>query len=146
NTEQLDGEIAAVKVSGAVLYLDPGTRFCPFGLLRWFRTSTKALKLDRNGGTVVDIPGAAYYQAVISRAAELVLDSGGTLRGELTVRYDGSEALERRLEAILADDAGKTKALEDDVLEWLPRGAAVRLVESEGWEESDRPLLARFNV
>jgi hypothetical protein len=146
NTEQLDGEIAAVKLSATVLYLDPGTRFCPFGLLRWFRTSTKALKLDKSGGTFVDIPGAAYYQAVISRTAEMTLDNDGTLRGGLTVRYDGSEALERRLEALETDDAGKTKALEDDVLEWLPRGAAVRLVESEGWEETNRPLEARFKA
>jgi transglutaminase-like putative cysteine protease len=146
NTEQLDGEIAVVKLNGAALYLDPGTRFCPFGLMRWFRTSTKALKLDKNGGTFVDIPGGPYYQAVISRAADVTLDDDGTLRGDLTVRYDGSEALERRLEALLSDEAGKNKNLEDDVAEWLPRGAAVGLTESKGWEDGADPLEARFSI
>ena len=146
NAEQLDGEIAAVKLNATVLYLDPGTRFCPFGLMRWFRTSTKALKLDRNGGTFVDIPGAPYYQAVISRAADVTLYEDGTLRGDLTVRYDGSEALERRLEAIETDDKGRTQALQDDALEMLPRGASVRVEESKGWEDSELPLEARFTI
>jgi hypothetical protein len=146
NTEQLDGEIAVVKLAGAALYLDPGTRFCPFGLMRWFRTSTKGLKLDKNGGTFVDIPSAPYYEAVVSRTADTALDDDGTLRGDLTVRYDGSEALERRLEALLSDEAGRNKNLEDDVAEWLPRGAAVQLTESKGWEEGDLPLEARFNI
>ena len=146
NTEQLDGEIAVVKLAGTPLYLDPGTRFCPFGLMRWFRTSTKGLKLDKSGGTFVDIPSAPYYQAVVSRAADTTLDDDGTLRGELTVRYDGSEALERRLEALLSDEAGRNKNLEDDVAEWLPGGAAVRLTEASGWEESDRPVEAHFKI
>ncbi|HMF92428.1 MAG TPA: DUF3857 domain-containing protein [Candidatus Angelobacter sp.] len=146
NTVQLDGEIVAVKLSATTIYLDPGTRFCPFGLLRWFRTSTKALKLDRKGGTFLDIPGAAYYQAVISRAGDMTLEGDGTLHGDLTVRYDGAEALERRLEALETDEAGKSKALEDDVVEWLPPSAAVQLVTSQGWEDSAVPLEARFRI
>jgi hypothetical protein len=114
--------------------------------MRWFRTSTKALKLDRNGGTFLDIPSAPYYQAVISRAADVTLLEDGTLRGDLTVRYDGSEALERRLEALATDDAGRTRALEDDVLEMLPRGAAVQVEESKGWEDSELPLQARLRI
>ncbi len=81
--------------------------------MRWLHTSTTALKLDRKGGTFVAVPGAAHSQAVTSRTANLTLDDDGTLHGELTVLYYGSEALERRLEALSTDDAGKKKMLEE---------------------------------
>src|SRR5262245_47656520 len=44
NVEQLGSEIVLIRISGSDLYLDPGTRFCSFGALRWTRTSAKGLK------------------------------------------------------------------------------------------------------
>jgi Transglutaminase-like superfamily len=143
---QLDSEFALVRLNGNDIYLDPGTRFCPFGLLRWVRTSTKALKLDKKGGTFVDVPLAPCNQAVISRNVEVSLETGGTLKGDLTVEYRGSEALERRLEAIETDDAGRTKILEDEIKEWLPNGADAELKKAEGWESSGDPLTAQFTI
>jgi Domain of Unknown Function with PDB structure (DUF3857)/Transglutaminase-like superfamily len=145
-SDQLDTEIALVRLNGDNLYLDPGTRFCPFGLLRWVRTSTKALKLDHKGGAFVDVPMALYLMAVVSRSADLSLDVDGTLTGELTVQFKGSEALERRLEALETDDAGREMNLEDEVKEWLPPGASVKVKTVQGWESSDDPLEARFMI
>jgi hypothetical protein len=104
------------------------------------------LKLDRKGGTFIDVPPAAYSQAVINRTAEVVLDRDGALKGELLVQYTGSEALERRLEAITTDEPGKKKILEDEVSDWLPPRSAVRLKEVQAWESSDDPLEARFEI
>ena len=146
NDNQLDNEIALVRLNGDALYLDPGTRFCPFGLLRWIRTSTKALHLDKRGGTFVDVPGATYSKAVVSRTADVSLDVDGSLKGDLTVQYNGSEALERRLEALATDEAGRKKNLEDEVKEWLPNGAGAKLIDAHGWEGSEGPLEARFSI
>jgi Domain of Unknown Function with PDB structure (DUF3857)/Transglutaminase-like superfamily len=145
-SDQLDTEIALVKLNGNALYLDPGTRFCPFGLLRWVRTSTKALKLDKKGGTFVDVPMAPYGMAVIGRSADLSLDEEGGLHGSLVVQFNGSEALERRLDALETDDAGRQKNLEDEVKQWLPSGADVKLQAERGWDRSDDPLEARFTI
>jgi hypothetical protein len=146
SADQLDGEIALVKLDSQDLYLDPGTRFCPFGLLRWVSTSAKALKLDRKGGTFVDVPMAGYQTAVIRRKMDAVLDTDGTLRGDLTVEYYGAQALERRLEGLSTDEAGRNNILWDDVAEWLPRGAAIQLEDARGWDESELPLEAHFSV
>lgn len=143
---QLDSEVALVRLNEQDLFLDPGTRFCPFGLLRWFRTSTKALKLDKKGGAFVDMPMATNNMAVITRSAEAFLDTDGTLRADLTVRFSGSEALERRLEALGTDEAGKRKMLEEEIREWLPPRSDARLKAEEGWETSDDPLEARFTI
>ncbi len=145
-SDQLDSEIALVKLNGSDLLLDPGTRFCPFGLLRWVRTSTKALKLDKKGGTFVDVPMATYRMAVVSRSAHVSVDAAGNLTGDLTVTFSGSQALERRLEALEMDEAGKKKNLEDEVKEWLPPGAGAELKSASGWESSDDPLLAEFAI
>jgi hypothetical protein len=144
--DQLDTEISLVRLNGDDLFLDPGTRFCPFGLLRWMQTSTKALKLDSKGGTFVDVPMATYPMAVVSRSADLSLDAEGGLKGVLTVRFAGSEALERRLEALETDDAGRKRRLEEEIEEWLPPGADARLKTARSWESSDDPLQAEFAV
>lgn len=145
-SDQLDTEIALVRLNNNDLYLDPGTRFCPFGLLRWTRTSTKALKLDRKGGRFVDIPMATYRMAVVGRSAALSLDADGGVKGELTVQFNGSEALERRLDALETDDAGRKKSLEGEIKEWLPPEADVELSTARGWDSSDDPLEARFTI
>ena len=143
---QLDTEIAVVNVAGKDVYLDPGTRFCPYGYLRWIRTSTQGIKLDKKGGIFVTVPGAAYDKATTRRNAEMALDSGGNLTGTITVSFEGNEALEHRLDELDTDEAGKKKDLEDELQGWLPTGAIIKMTKAEGWETSDGPLIATFSV
>jgi hypothetical protein len=143
---QLETEIATASVGGKDIYLDPGTRFCPFGYLRWIRTSAAGLKLDKNGGSFVTAPSAAYDKAAIKRTAELALDGDGNLKGTIAVKYEGGEGLEHRLDEMDADEAGKKKDLEDELKTWLPNGANVKMASADGWESSDGPLTASFNI
>lgn len=106
---QLDTEIAVVSQGGNEIYLDPGTEFCPYGYLRWIRTSTQGIKLDKKGGVFVTVPGAAYDKATTRRKAEMALDSGGNLTGTITVSLEGGEALEHRLDELDTDEAGKRR-------------------------------------
>ncbi|MCU1255949.1 MAG: hypothetical protein JWM83_2248 [Candidatus Angelobacter sp.] len=143
---QLDSEIAVVNQAGKDIYLDPGTRFCPYGYLRWIRTSTMGIKLDKKGGVFVTAPAAGYDKATIRRNAEMVLDGGGNLTGTITVKFEGGDALEHRLDELDTDEAGRKKGLEDELQSWLPTGAIIKLTKSEGWETSDGPLTATFSV
>ena len=143
---QLDTEIAVVNQGGNDIYLDPGTEFCPYGYLRWIRTSTQGLKLDKKGGVFVTVPGAAYDKATTRRNAEMALDGGGNLAGTITVKFEGGEALEHRLDELDTDDAGKKKDLEDELQGWLPTGAIIKMTKAEGWKTSDGPLTATFSV
>src|SRR5580765_6543793 len=49
---QLDSEIAVVRLNGKRVFLDPGTRFCPYGLLRWNRTGTAAMDMSDPGALI----------------------------------------------------------------------------------------------
>jgi hypothetical protein len=146
DARQLDGLVALVRVNGADIFLDPGTRFCPFGALRWFTTSTEGLRLDKDNPEFIMLPGAGFEKAMIERAGIVTLDPDGSLSGEVSVTYSGTQALERRLEALETDNAGRKRNLEDEVMGWLPAGAGARLKDSTGWEDSEGPLRARFAI
>jgi hypothetical protein len=143
---QLDTPIAVVSVNGADVYLEPGTRFCPFGYLRWNHTATDGLRLDKNGGTFVKAPPSDYDKSVVRRATEVTLSEDGTLKGYVIVEFRGSDALEHRLAAIESDEAGKKKDLEDELVQGLPAGALVKMTEAKGWDSTEEPLLARFSI
>jgi len=143
---QLDSQVASVQFNGKDLFLDPGTKFCPYGLIRWIRTSTAALKLDKNGGTFVVVSAAAQDKAVITRTANVSLSEDGSLKGDATVEFKGGEALERRLSAFKTDEAGRKKDIEDEFKNWLVNGANVQLTSAKGWDATDEPLVVQFSV
>lgn len=143
---QLDTEIVVVNQAGKDIYLDPGTQFCPYGYLRWIRTSTMGIKLDKKGGVFVTAPAAGYDKATIRLNADMALDGDGNLKGTITVKFEGGDALEHRLDELATDEAGRKKDLEDELQGWLPTGAILKLTKSEGWDTSDGPLTAIFSV
>ncbi|HEY6251505.1 MAG TPA: DUF3857 domain-containing protein [Candidatus Angelobacter sp.] len=146
STNQLDAYMAVVKINGQDVYLDPGTKFCPYGFVRWMRTSTAGLKLDKDGGTFVTVPAVGHEKAIVQRSAIMALGENGSLNGEITVQFQGLEALERRLDALETDEAGRNKSLEDELKNWLSAGAVVNETKVTGWEGEDEPLVAHFHV
>jgi hypothetical protein len=142
---QLDSYLADVKLNGKDIYLDPATKFCPFGSVRWMRTSAAAMRLEKKNGIFVEIPPAQYKDAVTRRTASTSISADGTLRGDLQVIFQGGEALEHRLDALDRDEAGRKSDLEEEVRSWLPSGAIVRLLGTQGWE-SQGDLTARFDI
>lgn len=144
--DQLAYEIAVVNVAGKDVYLDPATRYCTYGEIRWIRTSTTGIKLDKKGGSFITVPSATYEKAMTKRFANMTLSADGTLKGTITVRFEEGEALEHRLDALETDEAGRTKSLEDELQNWLPSGAVIKLTEAQGWDSSFEPLVATFSV
>ena len=143
---QLRDEIVRVKVNGSDLFLDPGTRFCPFGLVAWFYTSVPALQLDKNGGTFEVVPTATADKSVTHRNADVMINADGSMQSDVTVEFKGDDALQHRLAALESDEAGRKQSLEDELRSWLAFGATVELKDVHGWESSEEPLVAHFVV
>jgi len=70
----------------------------------------------------------------------------GVLKGEITVVFNGGEALERRLSAFATDEAGRKKDVGDEFKGWLSAGANVQMTGAKGWDASEEPLTAQFRV
>ena len=144
STEQIDSAAVEVNVNGRQWMLDPGTRFNPFGLMRWDNTAVTALKFGKTGADFVTTPAPAASPT--RRTATMSLTPDGALKGEITLELKGEEALEHRLSALETDDAGRRKDVEDEMQALLPAGSIAKLKEATGWDSIDDPLVARFDV
>jgi hypothetical protein len=147
---QLNSEIAIVHLAdGKDVFLDPGTRFCPFGLLEWTRTAVQGVRQNSSGGTeLAQTPVPDPTQTVTQRIAQLKLQEDGSLKGKILLSWNGQEALSRRIDASKTDEAGRTKALEDELRDLLPGSGSVtvKLESTKGWDEEDARLQCVFNV
>ncbi len=143
---QLNAMVVEVLDHSNTIYLDPATRFCPYGLLPWDEANTGGVRVDRMWSKVASTPSFKSTDAVTRRKAELRLNSEGGLQGRVEVAYFGQEALSRRLESVRQDEAAKRKELEGAMKEGLAQGATVKLLSAEGWDSTEGPLKAEFEI
>jgi hypothetical protein len=146
NFAQLDHEIVIVKLDTGELRLDPGVRFCPFGLVYWKHSDTRGLRqTSAKSADLVAVESGDQSEAWFRRDATLTLNRTGELEGTVQVTYKGQRALIERIEHWKTDDAGKKKALEDALKRWLPENAEVTLTNKPDWE-AEGDLVAVFHV
>ena len=143
---QYNWTLAGVTLQGKNLLLDPATRFCPFGLVRWTNTATSALKIEKNTWNFIIMPSLGQDRAVVLRTARVELDEQGAVKGHVTVTFEGGEALERRLLDLQTDEAGRNKALEEEVASWLPSQSTVKMNYSKGWQETGGSIIADMEI
>jgi hypothetical protein len=143
---QLNDLIAVLEIDGKEVYLDPGTKFCPYGLLYWPHTSTEGLRETDKGAELRQTPPPIYTDAVEKKVARLKLDDKGVISGVMGVGYFGQQALTNRIDGSKTDDVGRTKLLEDEVKHWLPENAEVTLTKQPNWDDSAAPFSAEFKI
>jgi hypothetical protein len=144
---QFNAEIALVKLDGKEVFLDPGTKFCPFGITDWRYSAIKGIRQAEGKGTeIVETPASNYNQAMMTRFARLKIGADGRAEGGLGVSYYGLEAMERRREGGRTDDEGRKKLLEDEVKTWLPSDSEVSLSKSPEWDKTSESFSAQFQI
>ncbi len=147
SSDQLDAEIAIVQLGGKDVFLDPGTRFCPYGVLNWHYAGSRGIRQLANGRTELsNSPASTYQQAVIQRVARLQLTEKGSLEGTLAVGFSGMEAMVRRQDGINMNAEARKKLLEDEIRGWLPSGTEVTLTNSPEWDKTESTLVGKFKL
>ncbi len=147
STRQLDAEIAVVQVGAKEVFLDPGTKFCPYGLLDWRYSASRGLRqIAGKGAEIAESPLANYDQAQIQRLARLQLTEDGRAEGLIKVGFYGLEAMERRQKGSMTDAEGQKKLLEDEVRGWLPGNSDVTLIGTPNWDDTESHLAATFKI
>jgi hypothetical protein len=137
---QLRADVVWVHAGSQDYYLDPASRYFPFGLLPWYESGTGGIKADKRAVTTVDTPNPLSTDATIVRHADLVLGSDGEISGSLEVDFTGQQAALLRLEKRKQDDTGRTKDLEDDIRSWLPAGSEFSVTKVANWDNIDQPI------
>jgi Domain of Unknown Function with PDB structure (DUF3857)/Transglutaminase-like superfamily len=147
NTEQLEAEIAIVQLDGKDVFLDPGTKFCPYGVVNWRYTGLRGLRQSADKGAEFGVsPGSDYKQAITVRMAHVVLNDQGTIAGTVAVAFYGIEAMNRRREGGRTDQEGRKKLLEDEIKSWLPGNSEITLTKNPDWDNTEQPLIAEFKI
>ena len=147
NTDQFAAEIAIVQLNGKEVYLDPGTKYCPYGVVDWRYTAAGGLRQSAAKGTEFgEVPATDYKETRLQRVARLKLTEQGTYEGVVGVVFLGMEAMKQRQLAGSTDPEGRKKQLEDVVKDWLPGGSEITLTNEPEWEKSDSQLFAQFRV
>ena len=147
STHQFDAEIPIVELGGKPVSLDPGTKYCPYGVLSWrFSGSRGLVQSDAKNAEFGDVPLSTYNQAMTQRVARFHLTEDGKFEGTVTVGFLGLEAMDRRRRGGLTDDEGRKKQLEEEIKEWLPAGSDVALAKKPKWDDTEATFAAEFKV
>ena len=144
--DQLDGEIAVVQLNGKDVFLDPGTKFCPYGIIDWRYSAAMGLRQNPTDTEFGQTPSLNYQQSVITRKADLVLDPSGALTGTVSLEFKRIPAMLRRQLGETADSDLRKGILSDELTCLLHGSAEVELVNSPDWIATGAPLVAQFRV
>jgi hypothetical protein len=146
NTGQLTADIVWVRANGKEYWIDPAALYYPFGLLPWYETETKGVRVTRSGADFVQTPAATSADATLVRQAELELKDDGSASGKLQIDFTGESGAIRRTEDHREDETGRRKSLEKYVERSLPEGSTFELTKIDNWDDPAVPLHVEGNV
>ncbi len=146
NPSQLNARVALVRLGTQDIFLAPNTPFTPFGMLPWYETAVRGLRLSASGSRWVTTPVPPASQSRLERKADLRLTPEGGLEGTVTFTFSGLYALARRLEERNEDDTARRRRLEEGVKADMNGGGEVTLTNSPDWIDGDAPLVAIFDT
>jgi len=140
NTGPLTADIVWVRAGGKEYWLDPAALSYPFGLLPWYETESKGVRVAKQGADFVETPAAASSDATLVRRTDLEMKEDGSARGKLQVDFTGGTGAIRRTLGRRDDETGRRKALEKEVKSWLPGDSTYEVTSIANWDDTSVPL------
>ncbi|HKG22413.1 MAG TPA: DUF3857 domain-containing protein, partial [Blastocatellia bacterium] len=122
---QFNSEVTAVLGrDGAVQFYDPGTAYCPLGLLSWEKESVPALVYGKRDSLFVETPITEAAENNCFRTLTVTPSAEGGVSVRVEARTRGQRALEFRNEMSAATKDEQRKRIGGEVRQLLP-GAGV---------------------
>ena len=140
DTHQLEADLVWVRAGDKDLYLDPASKFHPYGTLPWVETATSGVKASKDGGELVTTPIPISTEATWVRHADLDLNEEGTATGKLEIEYTGHFAASWRQDERSDDETGRKKEFSQAVLGWLPPGSTFEVTTISNWDKLTEPV------
>ncbi len=98
---QFNSEVAAVVGrDGSVQFYDPGTQFCPIGILSWEKEGATALVYGKRDWRFEVTPVSEVARNVEDRSVTVALASDGHVDARVELKITGQRAVELRGESI----------------------------------------------
>src|SRR5260370_21811405 len=99
----MEDYIAVARLDGKEMFIDPGEKMSPFGMLHWKHSLASGFRLSDKSATIAHTPSVNYKLSFVQRNADLNIDESGSLKGTIRVVFSGQEALHWRQIALEND-------------------------------------------
>lgn len=136
----LSDELVWVRAGGKEYYLDPASRYYPFGVLPWYESAASGVRVSKDGSEMIETPVPVPGDATIVRHADITIDNDMEINGKIQVDFTGLEGATRRLENRDEDEAGRKKVLGDEIKQWLAVDSSFEVTSVTNWDQVDAPL------
>ena len=145
-SRQLDDYIAVGQLDGKEIYLDPGSKMCPFGMLSWRHMLASGFRLNDKAVTIAHTPSGSSKSSSLDRIAYLTIDETGTLQGTVRIVMGGQYALHWRQIAIGNDEEEVKKQFNEWMKTYIPDGVQVDFDHFIGLDDYNANLLGIVRV
>jgi hypothetical protein len=146
DASQLNDDMVWVNAGGKDYYLDPAAHYYPFGLLPWSESEAGGLRVKKDVGDFIQTPALPSTDAQLIRHVEIDVNDEGEAAGKITVDFAGRFGAMRRLNEHDKDEAGRRKAYENEIKDWLPPGSTFSATSLSNWDDTTKPLRVEGTV
>lgn len=146
STTQLEDYIAVVNIGGKDIFVDPGQKACPFGVLHWAHTLSGGFRESAAGPVIAQTHASSYKDNGIDRSAFLTVDPQGNVTGEMRIVMRGAVALEWRQLSLQNDPEEVKKQFNESVENDLPQGVRTEFDHFLGMDDYESNLVATLKV
>jgi hypothetical protein len=146
STYQLDDYIAVVQLAGKDVFLDPGEKMCPFGLLQWKHSLASGFRLTEKSADIATTPPAIYKSSTIQRTGDLTIDASGGVKGTVRFTMTGQSPLYWRQLSLRNDELEVKKQFNESMRDYIPEGVQADFDHFLGLDESEAKLMGIIQV
>jgi len=137
---ELRAQIVWVHAGSQDYYLDPASRYYPFGLIPWYETGTSGIKADKRAAAIINTPEPPSSDAALVRNADLQVSADGSISGVVQVDFTGQRGAQLREDKRKEDETGRSKDLEDQIRAWMPAGSEFSVTKIANWDDIEQPV------
>jgi hypothetical protein len=146
STSQLDDFIVVAEIGGKDVYLDPGQKLCPFGMLHWKHTLAAGFRDSDKGIVAGNTPADIYTANVTQRIADLTIDPSGGVKGSVRFVMRGQDALHWRQLTLENDEDEVKKQFNEAIRAYMPDGVQANFNHFLGLTDYETNLLAIVDI
>jgi transglutaminase-like putative cysteine protease len=146
SARQLNDFIAIVVLGGKDVFLDPGQKMCPFGILHWKHTLVHGFRLADKNAVIASTPAGTYKDSVMMRVANLTIDETGSVKGAVSFNMTGQDALYWRQLLLQNDEDEVKKQFNESIQGDFPDGVQADFDHFQGLDDPAAILSAYIRV
>lgn len=139
--EQLTDDIAIVELDGKEIFLDPGTRFCPFGYLATGHAGVGGIRQTDSGTALASTPNNPASMYTVRRTANLTVDEKGEITGSVTLTHIALSGIYWRQFAAVRGYQALHEAIKKDFASQMSDGMQMEIESVDNLSDPEKSLV-----